>query len=64
MVARDRFKHRFKLSELRPDSALFLENMLEMDLKGDFNSRRVLKTSGWLESSVSSAFRAKQSSFI
>jgi len=38
MVARDRFKYRFKLSELRLDSLSFLENSHKMSLKKDFES--------------------------
>jgi hypothetical protein len=38
MVARDRFKYRFKISALRPNSLSFLENTPEISLKCDFNT--------------------------
>jgi len=38
MVARGRFKYRFKISELRLNSEFFLGNILKMGLKEDFNA--------------------------
>ena len=36
MVARDRFKYRFKMSELRPDLLSFVEKIPKRSLKEDF----------------------------
>jgi len=44
MVARDRFKYQFKLSEFTRNSEPFLENILKMSLKENFNAVEAFKT--------------------
>jgi len=43
MVARDRFKYRFKISELRLNLLFFVEKAEEMNFNEDFNIVECLK---------------------